>query len=196
MPLPCPPATTPTDPSAFVGWWNETGTAAAAFGLFRLGAMTASGWLVAVALATTGATGVPTRVIPRRLRPLLIASAMTTITVPPAAGATDAVPSVPTLVDLGPTTPPAPSLRDLGPIPTTDGPSPTADRIDIWVVESGDHLWHIAEETLRDHGLDPTEREVATYWREVIETNEAAVGANPDLIHPGQTIVLPPVQGV
>jgi hypothetical protein len=39
----------------------------------------------------------------------------------------------------------------------------------------------------------PPNREVATYWLQVIEANQGRlVSGDPDLIYPGETIVMPP----
>lgn len=74
-----------------------------------------------------------------------------------------------------------------------DRPSQTDD---IWNVELGDHLWSIAEESLEDHWgrTDLTDAEVASYWKDVIAANEDRLvePGNPDLILPGQALVLPP----
>jgi LysM domain len=63
-------------------------------------------------------------------------------------------------------------------------------------VASGDNLWSIA----RDHlakapggGSDePTNSEVAAYWTQVKEANQDRL-RDPDLIKPGQMVVLPPI---
>ena len=70
--------------------------------------------------------------------------------------------------------------------------------VDSWLVESGDSLWSIAEETLQDHsepGDVMTDETIAAYWRVVIEANldRLVEPGNPDLIMPGQEIVLPPI---
>lgn len=129
-------------------------------------------------------------------------------------GAQDPPSSGPALIDLGPapttSTEAAPSLIDLGaePSPAPAGPppgpsgplhsveavrapapaEPTAHR---WTVEAGDHLWSIAEETLRDRGAAADTAAVTRYWRRLIDTNRAAIGADEDLVHPGLVLVLP-----
>jgi hypothetical protein len=62
------------------------------------------------------------------------------------------------------------------------------------IAAPGDHLWGIAEQELaRRLGRPPTDDEVAPYWRAVIDANRdrLAVPGDPDLILPGQVIVLP-----
>lgn len=63
------------------------------------------------------------------------------------------------------------------------------------VVESGDNLWTISEHHLEgDLGRDVEDREVAPYWREVIDANADRYiePGNPNLIIPGQVLALPP----
>lgn len=61
-------------------------------------------------------------------------------------------------------------------------------------VGEGDNLWEIAVETLRDQGYDTEPAAVVAYWRLLIETNRGILNGNPDLIHPGAVLTLPPVQ--
>lgn len=62
-----------------------------------------------------------------------------------------------------------------------------------WVVESGDHLWAVAEQTLKSAGNATDVDAIASYWRRMIAANETVLNGNPDLIHAGQIITLPPV---
>jgi nucleoid-associated protein YgaU/DNA-binding SARP family transcriptional activator len=96
------------------------------------------------------------------------------------------------------------------PVDATRSPAPTGlpetpvtalggDRdgvaMDTVVVERGDNLWTISEDRLEvDLGRDPTDAEVAPYWRQVIDANQDRYVRpdNPSLLHPGQTLVLPP----
>lgn len=96
-----------------------------------------------------------------------------------------------------------------GPTTTTgrDDPSPaltasdttsTVDHVgdDEWRIEPGDHLWAVAAETLRDEwGRPPTDREVLGYWQTLLDANHERLvdPTNPDLVFPGQVLVLPPV---
>jgi nucleoid-associated protein YgaU len=50
-----------------------------------------------------------------------------------------------------------------------------------YVVQSGDSLSKIAKELLGD----------AKRWPEIYEANKALVGDNPNLIHPGQKLIIP-----
>ena len=74
---------------------------------------------------------------------------------------------------------------------TASGP-PVAD---TWVVAAGDHLWAIAAETLSErHGVTD-ERAIAEYWMRLIEHNREIVGPDPDLVHPGEVLELPVLEG-
>lgn len=53
----------------------------------------------------------------------------------------------------------------------------------------GDSLWSIAARTV---GPEADRAELAAYWHRVVALNAAATGADPDLIHPGQQVRLPP----
>ena len=77
--------------------------------------------------------------------------------------------------------PPAPAPRDS----TAAPPS--------WTVASGDSFWSIAAETVTQAGEAPTDRLVIGYWRRVVEANRGRLldPGNPDLLVPGQELVLP-----
>lgn len=64
-----------------------------------------------------------------------------------------------------------------------------------WVVEPGDSLWTIAESVVTPaSGPAPGERDVARYWRRLIEANRDRLvdPGNADLLRPGQQLVIPP----
>ncbi len=63
----------------------------------------------------------------------------------------------------------------------------------LWTVSEGDHLWKIAMKTLRDHGHSTEPDAVVGYWKQLIDLNSEALNGNPDLIHPGMVLTLPPV---
>jgi hypothetical protein len=59
-----------------------------------------------------------------------------------------------------------------------------------YTVEQGDTLWDIAASHLA-----PTERslsKVARYWQRIYRANRQVVGGDPDLIHPGTRLEIPP----
>ena len=59
----------------------------------------------------------------------------------------------------------------------------------------GDHLWHVAEQTLAQRwGTAPTDRRTTRYWRSIVEANASGSWTDePDLVFPSQEMVLPPV---
>jgi hypothetical protein len=61
----------------------------------------------------------------------------------------------------------------------------------VHVVEPGEHFWSIAEEVVAQR--PDADLEVADYWRLLVEANRDRLvdRDNPDLIHPGQELVLP-----
>lgn len=61
------------------------------------------------------------------------------------------------------------------------------------VVEKGDHLWGISASHLEGQlTRAPNPAEVTPYWRDVIEVNRDRLrSGDPDLIFPGETVVLP-----
>jgi nucleoid-associated protein YgaU len=70
---------------------------------------------------------------------------------------------------------------------------PPATTGEVHVVVRGDCLWSIAESRLlHRHGRVPTADEVAVEVRAWWTTNEAVIGADPDLILPGQVLRPPP----
>ena len=72
-------------------------------------------------------------------------------------------------------------------------PTPAAAR---WTIEAGDHLWKVAEETLREaRGRPVADHEIDRYWRAVVELNRDVLvdRDNADLVYPGQVFELPPV---
>jgi hypothetical protein len=84
------------------------------------------------------------------------------------------------------TTPPEPAT-------TLDGVPPP----DTWTIAPGEHLWHVAGETLVDHGRPADDRATMAYLHRLVEANRDRLvdPTNPDLVHPGQVMVLPPIDG-
>ncbi|GEP36326.1 hypothetical protein NSZ01_40940 [Nocardioides szechwanensis] len=59
----------------------------------------------------------------------------------------------------------------------------------VVVVAAGDSLWSLAADAL---GPGATDAAIAAEWHRIHRRNHGVVGADPDLIHPGQRLVLPP----
>lgn len=70
---------------------------------------------------------------------------------------------------------------------------PTGTSGDMYVVvEPGDHLWSITEARLSEDGEVPPVSDVDPLWRRVIEENEGRLrSGDPDLIYPGERILVP-----
>jgi hypothetical protein len=128
----------------------------------------------------------------------------TTIYIPRPAGS----PTTTTTTGPRSTTPPAPPPSTTGP-PSGGGnqaPAPApqpappgqSQPSGSHRVVQGDNLWtisrdHIAAVTNR-RSSDLSDHEIATYWLRVIAVNRSALrSGNPDLIFPGELIMLPPV---
>jgi len=61
-----------------------------------------------------------------------------------------------------------------------------------YVVEPGDSLWRIAAHILRSGGDgEPSNADIARFWPAIYDTNRALIGDNPNLIFPGQRLVIP-----
>ena len=58
----------------------------------------------------------------------------------------------------------------------------------VVVVRAGDCLWHLAAAGLP---ADATDQQVTDRWRAIYRLNRTLIGADPDLIQPGQRLVLP-----
>lgn len=109
-----------------------------------------------------------------------------------------AVPEDRAAQDLQPHTP-----RAAEPAPTDASPPDAAETgarpgASEWVVRPGDHLWGIAEETVRARSggapdAAPDEHQVARYWVQLVEENRERLvdPTDADLILPGQQLRLP-----
>jgi hypothetical protein len=100
---------------------------------------------------------------------------------------------VPTSLDVAPS-PGMPPAVTAGPAGYGPEPDDATDR-STWLVEAGDSFWSIAEEVMAPpDGGQPDDRQVDRYWRHLIEANRSQLvdPANPDLLVPGQHLVVPP----
>jgi len=174
----------------------------AAASVLRLALLAAAGYLVAVTVLGVGAAllrrrdavAVVARWSPPVVRWLLGAWLAGSLAVGPAAAAPAGSP--PTMVLLPDDEPrPAPRLpaRPPAPAPAPSAPPPMTTTI---ILAPGDHLWSVAARTLATAwGRPPAEREVAPYWRRIVELNRGSLPdpADPDLVFPGDKVRLPPV---
>jgi LysM domain len=83
-----------------------------------------------------------------------------------------------------PATPP-PQVRTVPPATQGSNSSPARGEV---TVRPGDSLWLIAARRL---GAGATPRQIDAAWREWYATNRALIGADPNVIHPGQVLVDP-----
>jgi hypothetical protein len=197
--LGAPPA---RDLDAFVQWVDDRGTIGASMAVLRLVAFVFALYLAVVSGASALVALHPTassvatlrRVTPAALRRAIglgtIAALSVTAASPRAAHADDAPVMVlvetapPTLVQVAP-----PAVSPPNPTPLEASPSSTPS---TWRVERGQHLWGIAAATVQARGGSAAQ--VPGYWRTLVETNRdrLVVRDQPDLIFPGQELVLPP----
>jgi hypothetical protein len=134
---------------------------------------------------------------PARTSPAPLPGEDTTAVMPAPPTMTPEPPVVATPTPAAPTPPSAPRTDSTDPARTPTHGVPTPTTPDTMTVEVGDHLWAIAEAEVRQHVAAPTDRHVARHWRRVVAANRDRLvdPANPDLILPGQQVVLPPVEG-
>lgn len=60
-----------------------------------------------------------------------------------------------------------------------------------YTVVNGDSLWKIARILLSADGSIADGSRISELWRAIYDMNRHVIGANPDLIHPGQVFELP-----
>lgn len=212
-------AAPPDSVDGFVDWVSQRGAATASVALVRLAALAASAWLavlttVVVLAEAAGAARLAVtaeQALPRALRRaaggvagagLASATVLGGVAAVPAAaqeqpvavaddGDGDGTVVMSVLADDDP--PPA-SAPDPEPSAPPSPPPP-----DEWRVAPGDSFWSIAEEVVGEAlRRDPSEPEVAAYWRTLVEANRSRlVTPDPDLLLPGQSLLLPtPATGV
>jgi hypothetical protein len=201
----------PLEIDRLTDWWSNAGTALATITLVRAVGLMLAAWTVLLAslglIASTTRSLIAVRLLdhvaPASMRRLIAASTLAGMVGHPSiAAATDQVEPTPVLIDLGradenePAPEPLTIHGDKGPVaaPADATPPPLVDVDDPrerWTVAAGDHLWHIAEETLLDRDLPSAERDIEHYWRRLIHDNRDAIGDDHDLIHPGLVLTLP-----
>lgn len=89
---------------------------------------------------------------------------------------------------------PTPAPAEPSAAPSTR-PAPVTEQREVRI-EPGDHFWALAERDLAEVlGRPATDSEVVPHWQAILEANadRLQVPGNPDLLLPGQLVVLPPV---
>ena len=198
-----PLAPPPAAPSGWAAWAAERTPVEAAAAVLRLTLLVAAGYLLAVTvlgvgaalLRRRGAVAAVARWSPPVVRWLLGTWLAGSRAVGPAAAAPAGPP--PTMVLL-PDDEPPPARRPVPPPPPPPPPPPAPAPATTTTITlaPGDHLWSVAARTLATAwGRPPAEREVAPYWRLLVELNRSALPdpADPDLVFPGEVLRLPPV---
>jgi nucleoid-associated protein YgaU len=184
-------------------WVRTTAAADVVAAAVRLVAMVAVAWLLlatllqVLAAAQERVTGRALRVpglppaLRRRIDASIAALVVTGALATPVAAA--AAPGLPAHIP-----DPVPVPRDVTashtevPTPPRDVTAEAAPDV-VHTVVSGDHLWGIAEDRVRTSDAEATTADVAKYWREVVRANPDLPSGDPDLIHPGEQVVLPPL---
>ncbi len=73
---------------------------------------------------------------------------------------------------------------------------PSSDPAQTVIVKRGDHLWKLSATHLADL-LDRAvaDQEISPYWRDTIDANvDSLRSGDPDLIYPGEQVVLPAIE--
>lgn len=192
------------DPAYRVGWsdpgvWLATSPpAATAVALLRPVAVALAGYLLVVTASYAGALLVRAHRVPTSLTALTPAGVRRVAERAVAAGLLTATLAAPAAHASGSDPLPPPALR----VPTTieqadPGPRPPAPSAETVTVAEGDHLWGIAARALAAARGVPADAlapaDLARYWAATVAVNRATVrSGDPDLIHPGELIRIPP----
>lgn len=200
-----------------LGWMAATDLEVAVAAVARLGGLALVGWVglstvIYLAARVLGAGAGTLRWLSigplRRAVDALLAGSLVLSTMAPAAAAIDPVPT--TMVSespmersasVDPAYVPIPAGMDheeeaaqVEEPPPEDEPAPSNDQLTV-VAGPGDHLWKLAEDRVREILDRPvTDDEVAPYWVRVVDANRDRIrSGDPDLIFPGEDIVMPEV---
>lgn len=197
--LAAPPARSWT---ALERWYDAMGAGAATVALARVAALAGVVWLLGASLLQLVARARPGEslhaiadamtppVLRRWAHGVAGLSVMVGLSGPPAPPGTTQDPAGTAVMEL--IDPPAASPTTTAPSPPPVAPAPAAPAPDEVRVAPGDSFWTLAEEAVADHGQGGS---VDAYWRRLIEANRHRLvdPATPDLLYPGQVLVLPPV---
>jgi hypothetical protein len=194
--------------SAVEAWYREAGPATGAVVVLRLMAMLGCTWLLVAASLQLAASASPLHDL-QRLADTVSPLVLQRVSHGVASLSVTAGLAVPSVAAMPQDDPPGTAVMEVveepGATTTTAPPTPAAPVIpvpapapasveDEIVVEVGDSFWSLAVDVLSDvHGAHPGDREVAAYWRRLVDANRSRLvdPANPDLIFPAQTLTLP-----
>ncbi len=102
------------------------------------------------------------------------------------------VPSEPAVSDVDPVAPSG--VDEAAPASALEAPGAEGRTVRV---AAGDHLWGLAEADLEAHLAGPaTEAQVLAHWERLVEANRDRLDVpnNPDMIRPGQLMLLPDVE--
>jgi len=143
-----------------------------------------------VATAQPMVTAVPSlpmaEPLPDATHPSHMARAIATAELTPAPAGGDAVPRDPRDDSPAPAGDAPPRLGWVAPAPASEAPAPQQRTV---TVRPGDSLWSLSDDLLGPD--DEPAAEIAAVWPELYRANATTIGADPDLIHPGQVLVVP-----
>ncbi len=126
----------------------------------------------------------------RKVIDAAVAGSVAAITIAsPALGGTHPIEEVPVVA--------VPEQYEIAPMEETIEIIIVADATLEVVIKAGDNLWDVASRRMEEVlGRTAGDHEVAPYWVEVIQANEDRISSgDPDIVHPGEVILLPPVRG-
>ena len=159
-------------------------------------------WLALTALLTVGSSlrgplGVACAAVLRRAAPAALRRAVAValgvgIVLGGAGPAHAATPTAPPPTAAALDWPVSPTTTSPAPVsePALDWPVPTPGPAGSVVVRPGDSLWRLAAEHLPSTAR---RADVAAAWPAWWSANRAVIGPDPDLLHPGQRLAVPPV---
>lgn len=192
----------PPAPEGWAAWAAGRTPLEAAAAVLRLVGLLAAGYLLAVTAIGLAAAllrrrrtvAVVARLSPPVVRWLLGVGLAGALASGPAGAAAAGPP--PTMVLLPDDEPSPPTTLPPAPVPSPSAPTVPTPPLTTVTLGPGDHLWSVAARTLAAAwGRVPSEREVAPYWRLVVDLNRAGLPnpGDPDLVFPGEVVHLPPV---
>jgi nucleoid-associated protein YgaU len=183
----------PLSPAAAAAW---VGSATADEAVMRLAALSAwavtawlAGCLLLVCLARVpGWTGRAAGACARRVTPALVRRSLETAVGLTVAALPVAAPGA-AMADDGPPRPAGPTAAAAWTPPSLDRPGDVSPSpVHTYVVRPGDCLWTIARNHLGGRRQPAL---VAQAWPQWYAANKHVIGADPDLLHPGQRLTVP-----